>query len=267
VEWTSIIYAAASVGGLGLVFGLGLGVAAKKFAVKVDPLVPQVRELLPGANCGGCGYAGCDAFAKALAAGETTPEKCGVNSDEGLESLSKLLGLEVEKGERQVAFVKCNGTCDKAKEKYEYYGITDCNMIAALQGKGAKGCQYGCEGLGSCVNVCMFDAIHVVDGVAVVDEEKCTACGMCITACPKNIIELVPESAGVRVQCNSNDKGKVAKDNCSVSCIGCKMCERVCEFDAVKVDNFLAKIDYNKCTECNACVEKCPTKAIHNYKQ
>lgn len=262
MDLTNILYAAAVIGGLGLLFGIGLGVAAKKFAVEVDPLIPVVRELLPGANCGGCGFAGCDAFAKALVSGESQPNGCPVNSSDNVTKIAEALGQSVAEGEKASAFVMCNGNCDNAKEKYDYYGITSCKSASYLQGTGSKGCEYGCLGFGDCVNACMFDAIHIVDGVAVVDEEKCTSCGLCVKACPKSIIEIVKDSAHTRVRCASHDSGKVVKANCSVGCIGCKICEKQCESDAIHVENLLAKIDYEKCTNCNKCVEKCPTKAI-----
>lgn len=264
MELTNILNAALVIGGLGLLFGVGLGLAAKKFAVEVDPLFPVVRDLLPGANCGGCGFAGCDAFAKALVAGEGKPNGCPVNNNDNMLKIAAALGKEAKAGERLVSFVKCNGTCDKAKDKYEYYGITSCRSASYLQGTGAKSCEYGCLGLGECVDACMFDAIHIVDGIAVVDETKCTACGMCVKACPKAIIEIVPEKGHTRVRCNSLDKGKDVKAKCSVGCIGCGICVKTCESDAIHVTNQLAKIDYEKCINCGKCVAKCPTKAIVN---
>jgi Na+-translocating ferredoxin:NAD+ oxidoreductase RNF subunit RnfB len=262
MDLTSILYPAASIGGLGILFGLGLGVAAKKFAVEVDPLVPLVRDALPSANCGGCGYAGCDAFAKAVVEKKAQPNGCPVGGAATAEAICKILGIEVTETAKQVAFVKCNGTCDKAKDKYKYYGITDCKSAAALQGGGPKACEYGCLGFGTCVDVCMFGAIEIVDGVAVVDPEKCTSCGLCASACPKGLIDIVPDASKVRVKCNSQNKGKAVKTSCEVGCIACRMCVKACEFDAIKVENNIAKIDYDKCTQCGACVAKCPTNAI-----
>jgi Na+-translocating ferredoxin:NAD+ oxidoreductase RNF subunit RnfB len=257
-----IIKAALSIGGLGLIFGVGLSIAAKKFAIEVDPLIPQVREYLPGANCGGCGFAGCDAFAKAVVAGEAKPNGCPVNSEENAAKVAAVLGMEPSQSEREIAFVKCFGKKENATDKYEYYGITDCQNATYLQGAGPKSCEYGCLGYGSCVNACMFDAIKIVDGIAVVNRDNCTGCGMCVTACPKNIIELIKESAATKVRCMSHDKGKITKTNCSVGCIGCMMCVKACEHDAIHVENFLATIDYDKCVNCGACVAKCPTHAI-----
>ncbi len=261
MDVSSIIFSAASIGGLGLVFGLGLGYAAKKFEVKTDPLVPIVRDALPGANCGACGYAGCDAFAKAIVEGEAPINGCPVGGASTAEELSKIMGIEATETARQVAYVKCQGTCRVAREKYIYEGVTDCQNAAFLQGKGSKGCEYGCLGLGSCVKACAFDAIDIVDGVAVIND-NCVACEQCVVSCPKGLIEMVPDASKVRVSCNSNDKGKPVKVNCEVGCIACRMCVKVCEFDAIHVENNLASIDYDKCTQCGACVEKCPTNAI-----
>ena len=160
-----------------------------------------------------------------------------------------------------VAFVKCNGNCEAAQSKYDYFGINDCEMEANLAG-GSKACSYGCLGDGNCVRACNFGALSVVDGVAVVNKDKCVACGACVKACPKQLIELIPYSAKVVVQCNSHDMPKISKDNCSNACIGCQMCARNCPEKAVAVTQFLAKVDYSKCTACGTCTEKCPTKAI-----
>lgn len=262
MEITNIIYAAVTLGGLGLIFGLGLGFAAIKFAVETDPLVPVVRELLPGANCGGCGFAGCDAFANAIVKGEAKPNGCPVNNADNIAQIAKEIGQEVIAGEKTAAFVKCNGTCELASEKYEYYGISDCVSASQLQGGGSKGCEFGCLGLGSCYKACMFDAIRIENGVAVIDEEKCVSCGLCVTACPKNLIEIIKESGHTRVRCSSTDKGKEVKAKCKVGCIGCGICVKQCQDDAIHVTDSLAKIDYDKCINCNKCVEKCPTNAI-----
>jgi len=262
----SIIFSALSIGGLGLLFGLGLGVAAKVFEVKVDPLIPVVRDALPGANCGACGYAGCDAYAKAVVEDGTEITRCTVGGPALVTELSAIMGVEAGPVIKQVAYVKCQGSCDKAIEKYEYSGVMDCKNAAFLQGKGSKGCEYGCLGLGSCVSACEFDAIDIIDGIAVINKDKCVACGKCVLECPKDLIEMVPDDKKTRVSCNSKDKGKEAKTNCSTACIACRMCVKACEFDAITVTNNIAHIDYDKCTECGACVAKCPTNAIIDYK-
>lgn len=262
MELQTILFSALSIGGLGLVFGVGLGIAAKKFAVEVDPLIPLVRDALPSANCGACGFAGCDAFAKAVVEGHAPTNGCPVGGKSCAENVAKIMGVEASTLERKVAFVKCNGTCTNAKEKYDYYGVSDCRDATYLQGGGSKACSYGCLGLGSCYKACMFGAIDIIDGIAVINEEKCTSCGMCVATCPKKLIELVPEDKGTRVQCNSQDKGKDVKASCRVGCIGCKMCQKACQYDAIIIDGNLAKVDYSKCVQCGACVAKCPTKAI-----
>lgn len=248
--------------GLGIFAGLGLGLASKVFAVEVDPKVPLIRDALPGANCGGCGYAGCDAYAKAVAAGEISIDACPVGGSQTVEALSGIMGVEAETKEKEVAFVMCHGTCDKAKEQYIYEGIHDCLEAANIPGAGSKSCRYGCLGLGTCERACPFGAIDIVDGIAVINEEKCTSCGKCVVACPKALIELVPVNKRVRVMCHSEDKGKEVKQACEVGCIGCRMCTKVCEPGAITVTNNIAHIDYSKCTQCGNCVEKCPTNAI-----
>jgi len=251
-----------SLGGMGLIFGAGLAYASQKFAVEIDPKAVAVREVLPGANCGGCGYPGCDGFANAVAKGEAPVNGCPVGGAETAEKVAAIMGLVVEDSTKMIAHVICNGTCDNAKEKYEYIGIQDCKAANIVNG-GSKSCSYGCLGLGTCVDVCPFDAIFITkDGIAEVIDDKCTACGNCIEACPKNVITLVPYGQEVIVDCNSKDTGKNVKASCDVGCIGCKICEKNCPFDAIHVVDNLAVIDYTKCTECMICVEKCPTGAI-----
>lgn len=261
MDINSILFPVLSIGGMGVLFGAGLGFAGVKFKVEQDPMIPLVRECLPGANCGGCGYAGCDAYAEAVASGKAAANACPIGGAAVAEKIAEVLGVEAEVGDKKSAFVKCNGNCENAGDKFEYYGIKDCNIENNLAG-GKKSCSFGCLGEGSCVKVCAFDAINIVRGVAVVDKDKCTSCGQCVTVCPKKLIEIVPDKKTVRVMCSSNDMPKAVKANCSVGCLGCKICEKNCEFDAVHVTNFLAKVDYEKCTECGACVQKCPTKAI-----
>lgn len=259
--------AAAVVGVCGLLVGLLLGLASKLFHVKVDERELFIRDLLPGNNCGGCGFAGCDALAKAIAGGSAAVNACPVAGSEIHTKIGELMGKVAEgKAKRKVAYVKCSGTCDKAGIKYEYDGLADCNKASVVPGGGDKACSYGCLGYGSCVKACKFDAIHVVNGIAVVDRKKCVACGKCVEACPKNLIELVPEETSYRVQCNSKDKGKEVRAVCAVGCIGCMICVKQCEFDAVHVENNLAYIDPEKCTGCGKCAEKCPQKIIRNVR-
>ena len=259
---TGIIIAAAIVGGTGLFIGVFLGVAGKKFAVEVDEREEAILGVLPGNNCGGWGYAGCPGLAAAIVKGEAEIGACPVGGAPVAAKIGVIMGQEAGEQVRQVAFVKCGGTCEKAKQEYEYHGLNDCIMANMMQDGGPKACNYGCLGEGTCVKACPFDAIHIIDGVAVVDKEECKACGKCIAVCPKHLIELVPYAQKHLVQCSSRDKGKDVMQACSVGCIGCKMCEKVCEFDAVKVEGNIAHIDPEKCTNCGKCAEKCPKKVI-----
>lgn len=257
-----IIIAAAVVGAVGLVIGVLLGVASEKFKVEVDEKEILVRNELPGNNCGGCGYPGCDGLAKAIAAGEAAVDACPVGGVPVGAKIAAIMGVEAGGAEKQVAFVKCKGTCDKTNMQYRYYGIDDCRKVSVVPGAGEKACAYGCMGYGTCVKACQFDAIHIVDGVAVVDKEKCVACGKCVAACPNHLIELVPYKAEHLVQCSSHDKGKDVKAKCENGCIGCTLCTKQCEVGAIHMENNLAVIDYSLCTNCGKCAAKCPAKVI-----
>lgn len=251
-------------GGMALAFGGILGVSANIFAVDKDPNISLIVKALPGANCGGCGYPGCEGLATAIATGLAKTNACPVGGELVADRIGEIMGVNTDDFEKNVARVICNGKESYCTNRFEYYGIRDCREAVIAMG-GSKGCQYGCLGLGTCERVCPFDAIHVTeDNIAVVDKDKCTACGKCIDACPKLVIKLVPASKKVHVDCNSKDKGKEVKANCQVGCIGCKICVKNCPEDAFYFDNNLAEINYEKCVECMVCVEKCPTKAINN---
>lgn len=262
MNFTYVFQAALVVGAVGIFIGVLLGIASEKFKVHVDEKELLVREALPGNNCGGCGFAGCDGLAKAIAAGASPVNACPVGGKAVADKIADIMGVSAQEADKMIAFVKCKGTCDKAKRKYVYYGIDDCNKLNAVPGMGEKSCQYGCTGYGSCVKVCEFDAIAVVNGVAIVDKEKCVACGKCIAACPKRLIELVPYRSKHLVQCSSQDKGKEVKEKCSAGCIACTKCTRVCEDDAIHMNRNVAKIDYEKCTNCGKCAAACPVKVI-----
>ncbi len=257
-----VLTATILVGLVGLIVGVFLGIAGIKFAVETDPREEEVLNALPGNNCGGCGYAGCSGLAAAIAKGEAPVNACPVGGEPVGKAIAAIMGVEAGESVRMTAFVKCQGDCDKAKTDYAYTGVKDCKVMAFVPGGGPKSCNFGCTGFGNCVSACPFDAIHVVNGIAVVDKEKCKACGKCVAACPKNLIELVPYDAKIKVSCGSKDKGPVAMKACDAACIGCGLCARNCPAGAIEVTDNLAHIDYEKCTGCGTCVEKCPKKAI-----
>ena len=259
---TVFIFSVVLLAVLGILIGILLGVAGKVFAVETDERVEKVRECLPGNNCGGCGYPGCDGLAEAIVAGDAPVNGCPVGGAPVASKIAEILGVDAGSSEKQVAFVKCAGTCEKANQDYEYTGVQDCAAMAFVPNGGPKSCNYGCLGFGNCVKACPFDAIHVVDGVAVVDKDACKACGKCVAACPKHLIELLPVSAKHIVQCSSKDKGKDVMKACSVGCIACHLCEKNCPADAVHVVDNVAYIDQEKCTKCGLCAEKCPKKII-----
>ena len=248
-------------GVMGLIFGAVLAFAAQKFAVEVDEREAKILEVLPGANCGGCGFPGCGGAAAAIAKGEAPVNACPVGGPAVAAKVGEIMGVSAEAGEKMVAHVMCKGTCSSAANKYEYQGIKDCRAAISLIG-GPKDCSFGCLGLGTCVSVCGFGALSVVDGVAVVDEDKCVLCGKCMEACPKGIIAKKPASKEVVVDCSSKDPGKVVKTKCSAGCIGCKACEKACPVGAITVEDNKATIDYSKCIGCKQCAVKCPKKVI-----
>lgn len=253
-------------GGLGFTFAVLLSIASQVFAVKVDPKVDEVRNALPGANCGACGYPGCDGLATGIVEGKAAVTACSVGGEAVAEKIADIMGVNAANVERKVATVLCQGDCDKAKEKYIYNGIKDCRAENILQG-GSKACSYGCLGCGTCKDVCEFDAIYMEDGIAVVDKDKCTACMKCIEVCPKSIIELVPYDNQYVVKCKSEDKGKDVRSKCSIGCIGCQICVKNCPVEAFTFENNLAKINYETCINCGVCASKCPTKAIFSNKE
>lgn len=257
-----IITATVIVGVVGLIVGLFLGIAAISFKVEVDEREEAILEVLPGNNCGGCGYAGCSGLAAAIVKGEAPVNACPVGGETVGNKVAEIMGVEAEASNRQVAFVHCKGDCNKAKTDYQYFGIEDCAMVAYVPGGGPKSCNYGCLGFGSCVKACPFEAIHIVDGIAVVDKEACKACGKCVAACPKNLISLVPYDAKHIVACSSQDKGPVAMKACEVPCIGCGLCKKNCPSGAIEIVDLHAVIDQEKCTKCGKCAEVCPKKCI-----
>ena len=266
MDLQNILIAAAVVGGTGLVFGLILSIASFVFEVKKDERAEKILAELPGANCGACGYAGCSAYADAIVLEGAPINCCSVGKTAVAEKISDIMGVEAGEVVEMVAHVGCSGDCESVKYKYEYEGKKDCSTAILLSG-GAKACPSGCIGFGSCTQVCKFGAISVVDGVAVVDEEKCTACGMCLKACPKGIISFVPKNNNQRVGCVNPENGKAVNSYCKKGCIACKLCEKNCPFDAVHIENNHAVIDYDKCKNCGICAKKCPRHIILNKKE
>ena len=257
-----IVEAAVTLGAFGLLFGAGLSLASKKFAVWIDPKEVEVSEALPGVNCGACGLPGCASFAHAIVKGMAEVNGCIAGGSAVTESLAQIMGVEAVAREKFFARSICNGGIINAKERFKYDGVEHCKA-AVLVGSGFKSCTYACLGLGSCKITCPFNAIELSENhIPQVNQERCTGCGKCVEVCPKNIMELVGEKSAVFVLCRSQDKGKTVKANCSIGCIGCKLCEKNCPYDAIIFENNLAKVDYNKCRDCGVCAAKCPTKSI-----
>ena len=252
--------------GVGIVFGFILATANKKFALKVNPMIHEVEEILPKGQCGACGFAGCAAYAEAVVTNpDVAPNLCVPGKEAVAKEVAQITGKVAEEVEPRIAFVKCSGSSDKAKALYEYKGVKDCVAASQLHG-GPKSCNHGCIGFGNCVAKCPFDALSMGDdGLPVVDVEKCTGCASCEAACPKHVITMISPNAVVEVKCNSKDKGAVAKKHCTAACIGCGLCAKNCSYEAIVIENNLAVVDTRICVEkCKeaTCVVKCPTKAI-----
>lgn len=262
-----ILIAVISLGVIALILAIILYAASKKFAVYEDPRIAQVAEVLPQANCGGCGFPGCSGFADAcVKAGSLEGKFCPVGGQPVMNKVADILGLAANAAEPKVAVVRCNGTCANRPRTNVYDGARSCAIEAALYG-GETGCSYGCLGCGDCVAACQFGAIHMnaETGLPEVDEAKCTACGACAKACPRSVIEIRPQgkkSRRVYVSCVNKDKGAVARKACTASCIGCGKCVKTCPFEAITLENNLAYIDADKCKSCRKCEEVCPQHAI-----
>ncbi len=262
-----IFYSFLSLGFVALLFATIIFFVNKQFKVVEDPRIDEVQEVLPGANCGGCGYPGCRGFAEAVVkVGNMDALFCPVGGNEIAKKVASIMGLEAKEKVPQVAVVRCNGTYQNAPQKVKYEGLNSCAYVNSLF-MGESGCPYGCLGCGDCVEACTFDAIYMnkETGLPVVIEEKCTACGACVKACPRSIIELRnkgPKGKRIYVSCVNKEKGAIARKNCSVACIGCGKCVKVCPHEAITLSDNLAYIDYEKCKLCRKCVSECPTGAI-----
>ncbi len=256
-----ILYPALAIGAIGLFFGAVLAFSSIIFKIETDERIDKISEILPGANCGGCGFAGCSAFAKEIVSNGAPVTRCNLMNSEKALQIGEIMGIEVGEVVQKFASVKCNGSCDKCSDKCEIFGINDCVTAHALGG-GPKNCEYGCIGLGSCVNVCSENGISIVNGVATIIEENCIGCGSCAKICPKQIIDLIPKKRTAIVKCSSKDKGVVVKNYCDAGCIGCKICEKKCPKQAISVVNNLAVIDYSLCVGCGICAKECPKGVI-----
>ena len=233
------------------------------FGVKENETTVAVRNCLPGANCGACGYSGCDGYAKALGEGlETKTNLCVPGGDKTANGIATVLGVEAEDVVEKVAYVACNGTCGATERKYDYKGLHSC-LASNLAYSGDKTCTFACLGYGDCVKVCPQNAISIADGVAKIDPKKCIGCGICARECPNHIIHLVNDTVKVVVECSNHDKGAVTRKICSNGCIGCMKCQKTCPHGAIKVENNLATIDYSLCTGCGECAKVCPVHCIH----
>lgn len=258
----NIVYAVVLLGVMGAVFGALLAIAAKIFHVQEDPRIAEVRGALAGANCGACGYAGCDGYAAAVVKDGAPPNKCAPGGEKTANKICSIMCLDAGAAEKEVAYVLCSGSSEVTKLLFNYNGPQDCRAAMSFGNKGPKLCRFACIGLGNCERACQFDAMHIVNSVAVVDREKCVACMMCAEACPKQIIKKVPYKQKVLVGCRSDEKGGVVIKQCGVGCIGCKKCENACPKDAIHVENNLAVIDYEKCIGCGLCASVCPREII-----
>ena len=270
-----VVIAIAILGGLGLIFGLVLAAASKVFHVETDPRLDQLNECLPGANCGGCGYAGCGGYAEAVLKGEAEIGKCASGGNECAQAMAEIMGVKAGEVTRKVALVRCSGArfyddqgnmVAGSKLKANYEGFKDCLAASKVGGSGPLSCKYGCLGYGTCVKACKYGAIKVVKNVAHVDEDLCVGCMACAAACPRGLIVPVEPGRNVLIACNSIAKGAVTTRSCTAGCIGCGLCKKICPKGAITIENNLAKIDYSLCDNCGLCATVCPKKLIKDSK-
>lgn len=261
MNYIMILTAVGIVAGIGLIIGLILAIASCVMAVPKDERVEALKEALPGANCGACGFSGCEGYAKALAKGEAEVGKCAPGSEECARALSEILGVKAGNVKKMTALVHCMGSNDNTEDAMQYQGVKSCAAANLLHG-GKGSCKFGCIGLGDCEKACPYGAITVCNNVARIDPALCRGCSICVSTCPKGIISLVEQKAQAVVRCSNCQKGADARKVCKTACIGCKKCEKTCEAGAVKVENFKAAVDAEKCTGCLECVKACPQGSI-----
>jgi RnfABCDGE-type electron transport complex B subunit len=264
-----IIYTVITTLSIGLLAAIILYIASVKFKVYEDPKIDEIEALLPATNCGGCGFPGCRPFAEAITKADNLDSLfCTVGGNDTMKAVAEIAGMNPVEHEKMIAVLRCSGSSLVRAKSTEYDGVRNCSLAAAIY-SGETDCQYGCLGMGECVDVCDFDALHMdpESGLPVVNENNCTACNACVEVCPKDLFELRPLGVGkkhlrIYVACMNQEKGGVAKKACDTACIGCNKCVKVCKDDAIVVENFLAYIDVNKCSNCRKCVYECPTDAI-----
>ncbi|MDD4689217.1 MAG: RnfABCDGE type electron transport complex subunit B [Eubacteriales bacterium] len=262
---SEILIAAIVLGGLGLVLGGALAIASMCFHVDIDDRIIEISKLVPGANCGGCGYSGCEGYAKAIVNDGAPINSCFACSQDAVNKIASIMGVETKNAKTMKAVVNCCGDESAAHSKFDYYGIETCEAAAKFSG-GPKSCQFSCVGLGSCLNACNYNAIEIIDNLAKVHRNRCIGCGACVTQCPKGVLQLIDINQMYNVGCSSRDTGKDTIKLCSVGCIACGICVKVCPNGAISIIDNLAVIDYESCIRCGLCAEKCPRKIIKKIK-
>mgnify|MGYP001773986755 CR=1 FL=1 len=259
-----MLTAVLGLGQIGLLAAIALSWASKKFAVKIDIRESAINDVLPGANCGACGYPGCSGYAAAITSGQAPITLCLPGGSELVEQLAKIMHIEAQAAEPQIAVVRCGGDISHTTLKYRYLGLHDCNAANKIAG-GPKECPRGCLGLESCVHACPFDAISMTaGGLAQIDRERCTGCGRCVSICPRHVIRLAPAASTVHVLCNSHDKGAVVRKYCDTGCIGCKICQKTVP-EAFEINTFLAEVDYTHGDHAARAIDTCPTHCIVDF--
>lgn len=259
--FTTYILPVIAFAAMGLLSGIALTAVSKAFEVKTDERIEQINDVLPQANCGACGYAGCADYADAIINKNAPTNMCRPGGTKVADAISKITGGASEEVIPLTAVLHCSGDCTATGIKYEFTGLKTCSSVKRFY-SGNSTCSFGCVGFGDCMSVCEFNAISVRDDIAHIDSDLCMACGKCAQACPNGLISIMPKSFSTLVRCSSQDNGKVTKQNCKNGCIGCMICEKNCPSNAITVTDYHASIDYSKCTDCGLCAQKCPVKVI-----